>query len=558
MLTNLHVKNLALIEEVDVDFTNGLIVLTGETGAGKSLVLGSVNLALGQKASKEYIRTGSDYSLVELTFSVSKDIASRLKDMDVYMEDEGQVIVTRKISEQRSVAKINGESVNLKTLKAVMELLVDLHGQHDHQSLLYSNNHIKILDKFSSENDSLRDEVAEIFKRYRSIKDMLEKMEMDDGSRARELEFAKFEINEIEAANLQKGEDEELETQFKKMASSEQTVSTLSEVYNDLSDSGAGARIDHAISAINSLPDDDEKLSQFKQTLYDIDSLNRQLCGDISEFNSTLNFDPQHISEVESRLDLINKLKVKYGQTIDQIFAYRDEKQELVDRLENHDAQVEELTKELTECEKKLKTKSEELSGARKKAAKKLEKEIVQALNDLNFLSVEFEIAFEKKDYSSNGIDEVEFMISTNPGEPIKPLAKVASGGELSRIMLAIKSILASEDEIETLIFDEIDAGISGKTAQMVADKMAKIAENHQVICISHLAQIAAMADSHYAITKSADDSSTYTQVEKLDRDKSIEELVRISGSSDNSEAALANATELKDSADERKQKIKA
>lgn len=557
MLLNLHVKNLALIKEVDIDFSNGLVVLTGETGAGKSLILGSVNIALGNKASKDMIRVGEDYSLVELTFSVDENCAEKLKKLDIYMDDN-TVVVTRKISDGRSVSKINGETVNVKTLKQAMGLLIDIHGQHDHQSLLYTSNHLDILDKFAKEDiaDVAQNIKAE-YSKYISLKNKLSEYDIDEGKRAREIEFAEYEINEIENANLKIGEDIELEDEYKKLSNGKEIVTCLSEIYNSLnydSMDGVGERINRAIMDINQIKSMDDKLDDFQKTLYDIDSMCRDLVSDIYDYNRELEFNPEYIYEVEERLDSINHLKLKYGQSIEQILGYKDEKQEYLDKLNNYNYEIEQINIEIQSIEKKLDELSEILTNKRKTAAFKLEQLVTEALIDLNFLSVDFKINItEKSIFTDKGKDDVEFLISTNPGEPVKPLAKVASGGELSRIMLAIKSILAAEDDIETLIFDEIDTGISGVTAQKVAEKLAKISRNHQVICISHLAQIAAMADNHYLIEKTVNDNSTTTDIKQLDRSQSIEELIRINGGSEITEAAIIHATEMKDMADRTK-----
>lgn len=558
MLLNLHVKNLALIKEVDVDFSNGLVVLTGETGAGKSLILGSVNIALGNKASKDLIRVGEDYSLVELTFSVNDECAGKLRKLDVYMDNDNIVVVTRKISEGRSVSKINGETVNVKTLKQVMELLIDIHGQHDHQSLLYTPNHLSILDKFAKDDISeILKNVKEEYSNYVCLKNKLNDYDIDEGKRAREIEFAEYEISEIENANLKIGEDVELEDEYRKLSNSNEIVTSLSEIYNNLSydsNGGVGERINRAIMDINQIKNMDDRIEDFQKILFDLDFMCRDLVGEIYEYNRELEFNPEYIHEVEERLDGINHLKLKYGQTIEQILAYKEEKQEYLDKLNNYNYEIEKINADILQSEKKLTELSEILSDKRRKGAVELEKLVKNALVGLNFLSVDFKINIsERSTFTEKGIDDVEFLISTNPGEPVKPLAKVASGGELSRIMLAIKSILASEDDIETLIFDEIDTGISGMTAQKVAEKLAKISKNHQVICISHLAQIAAMADNHYLIEKSVNDNSTTTDIKKLDRKQSIEELIRINGGSEITDAAVMHATEMKDMADRTK-----
>lgn len=561
MLLNLHVKNLALIEEVDVDFEKGLIVLTGETGAGKSLILGSVNIALGNKASKDMIRKGTDYSLVELTFSVSENCAKQLKKYDIYMEEDDIVTVTRKISEGRSISKINGETVNIKTLKNVMSLLIDIHGQHDHQSLLYTKNHLDILDKFAKDSIlELKEQIKEEYSKYTKLIKKLEEFNIDEGQKAREIEFAEYEVNEIESANLKPEEDVQVEEEFKKLSNSKEIVSALSEIYNALSyetAGGLGDIINKAVMDINSIKGMDEKISQFQTELYDIDNLCRELTSQIYDYNSGMDFNPEYVREVEERLDVINHLKLKYGNSIEEILRYKEEKEEYLEKLNNMTDEMENVKNQILELEGTLNNLCTKLSEQRKKAAKELEVLVKQALVDLNFIAVEFEIQITRKEsIGENGFDNVEFMISTNPGESVKPLVKVASGGELSRIMLAIKSILATEDDIDTLIFDEIDTGISGQTAMKVAEKMAKISRNHQVICISHLSQIAAMADSHYLIKKTADENSTTTSIKKLTRQQSIEELVRINGGSGITEAGLIHATEMKDMADRTKSNL--
>lgn len=561
MLLNLHVKNLALIEEVDVDFEKGLIVLTGETGAGKSLILGSVNIALGNKASKDMIRKGTDYSLVELTFSVSETCAKQLKKYDIYMEEDNIVTVTRKISEGRSISKINGETVNIKTLKNVMSLLIDIHGQHDHQSLLYTKNHLDILDKFAKDSIlELKEQIKEEYSKYTKLIKKLEEFNIDEGQKAREIEFAEYEVNEIESANLKPEEDVQVEEEFKKLSNSKEIVSALSEIYNALSyeiAGGLGDIINKAVMDINSIKGMDEKISQFQTELYDIDNLCRELTSQIYDYNSGMDFNPEYVRKVEERLDVINHLKLKYGNSIEEILRYKEEKEEYLEKLNNMTDEMESVKNQISELEGTLNNLCTKLSEQRKKAAKELEVLVKQALVDLNFIAVEFEIQITRKEsIGENGFDNVEFMISTNPGESVKPLVKVASGGELSRIMLAIKSILATEDDIDTLIFDEIDTGISGQTAMKVAEKMAKISRNHQVICISHLSQIAAMADSHYLIKKTADQNSTTTSIKKLTRQQSIEELVRINGGSGITEAGLIHATEMKDMADRTKSNL--
>ncbi|MEI3323146.1 MAG: DNA repair protein RecN [Eubacterium sp.] len=558
MLLNLHVKNLALIKEVDVDFTNGLVVLTGETGAGKSLILGSVNIALGKKVEKDIIRKGAEYALVELTFCIDSRLKEKLEQYDVYPEDENIIVVSRKITHGRSVSKINGETVSLTTLKNVMDLLIDIHGQHDHQSLLYKNTHLQILDKYAGEEvKELKNTIYDKYSQYIEIKKELDKFDMDETKRLRECEFAEFEINEIEAANLSLGEDDEVENEFKKLSGSEKIMSSLSDAYQIMGYEGNQgvceciSRVGYDLSEISDI---DSKLSDLQKQIYDIDDMCKGLAREISDYIDEVNYEPQRVAEVEERLNLINHLKLKYGQSIEKILAYKGEKQAYLDSLNNYNLMREETKTKLDKEMSELVVLCDKLSSLRKKYAIKLEETVVKALEDLNFLSVKFKINVSKKEnVSANGQDEVEFLISTNPGEEVKSLAKVASGGELSRIMLAIKSILAGEDEIDTMIFDEIDTGISGKTAQMVADKLMGISKEHQVICISHLAQIAAMADSHYLIEKNTDDESTETNIYRLSREDSIKELVRISSGGEITETAIKHATEMKEMAERAK-----
>ncbi len=553
MLKNLHVKNMALIEEIDVDFENGLIVFTGETGAGKSLLLGSVNIALGQKASKELIRQGTNYSLVEMTFQIGSRETEYIKSFEIDMEDD-YVTVTRKISEGRSICKINGETVNLSTLKAVMSVLVDIHGQHEHQSLLYEKKHLEILDQFAwNEESALQKQLKQTYAQYKELNNRLAKLDIDEAERAREIEFAQFEVSEIASANLEKGEDEKLEQQLKLVSNSQEILSAISSVYQFLGydqDSGAGAQIGRAILELDRVSDYDSSVKAMQDSLYEIDELCRDVVSEIETYHRNMEFDPETARSVEERFDIISHLKLKYGKSIEEILQYAKEKQAYLDRLIHLQDELDLLHSEIHSCYEKMEELCAKISEIRKNAAKRLEEQIVTALEELNFLSVDFRIVITRKEeISENGYDHVAFMISTNPGEPLMPLAKIASGGELSRIMLAIKSILASEDDVDTLIFDEIDTGISGRTAQKVAEKLAKISKNHQIICVSHLSQIAAMADHHYLIEKHLENDRTITMLRELERDASIREIVRINGGTEITSASLIQAEEMKDMA---------
>ena len=551
MLHNLYVKNLALIDEMEVEFKEGLNILTGETGAGKSIILGSINLALGGRYSSDILRNEDEPGYVELTFFVEDEIQNELlKALDVFPE-EGVVTLSRKMIGKRSVSKINGETVQISQLKEVAEILIDIHGQHEHQSLLYKKNHLTILDEFAK--DVIKDvkaQVADAYGSYKKYKEELQEANLDEKERNKEMSFLEFEINEIQAANLKENEDETLEEQYRRMVNGKKITANLEEAYGYTANANHNAS-DALSRAINCLQDAaryDEKASELYAQLSEVDSLLNDFNRELSDYSSSFDFSEEDFYEVEKRLNEINHLKSKYGNTIEEILTYCTEKEETLRRLQDYDSYLEELRKNLADAEKKVNELSVQLSKLRKMAAKELTKAIKDGLLDLNFLDVQFEMIFTKLEhYTALGTDEVEFMISMNPGEPVRSLGDVASGGELSRIMLAIKTVMAEKDQIETLIFDEIDVGISGRTAQKVSEKMAVIGRNHQVICITHLAQIAAMADAHFAIEKKVENGKTTTSISLLNADEEIAELARILGGAEITETVMQSAAEMKE-----------
>lgn len=550
MLQNLHVKNLALIDEAEVDFSEGLNILTGETGAGKSIVLGSVSLALGGRYTADMLRKGTQYGLVELTFQVkSPEVIKKLNAMDIYPE-EGQLIISRRLMEGRSVSRINGETVTVSQLKEAAAVLIDIHGQHEHQSLLYKKNHLSILDAFAKEAAPLKQEVKEAFKEYRKCVKELEEADTDEAERLKEISFLEFEIEEIRSANLTEQEAEEVEDTYRRMVGGKRMTESLEEAYSYTSEQDTGCASDalgRAVRALAEISDMEKKAHELYSQLMEVESLLDDFNREIRSYIDSMSFSPEEFYEIENRLNEINHLKSKYGRTVEEVLAYCDEKEQRLEVLRNYDIYLEELRKRKKSAEKRLTELCGALSKIRQNEAKKLEKKIVEGLLDLNFLDVQFEIHFsDTKDFTAEGTDEVEFLISMNPGEPVKPLADVASGGELSRIMLAIKSVLADKDEIETLIFDEIDVGISGRTAQKVSEKMGVIGKKHQVICITHLAQIAAMADAHFEIKKRVEEHSTKTGIFRLDEEASIHELARILGGARITDAVIENAREMK------------
>ena len=550
MLLNVHVKNLALIEDVDICFGEGLNILTGETGAGKSIIIGSIGVALGAKAGKDLIRQGADSALVELVFSVSQpDTIKKLEEMEILVED-GQIIISRRIMNGKSIIKVNGETKTASALREIASLVIDVHGQHDYETLVHTDKHIDILDAFAGEKVlALKHNVAALYREYKSAFSKLEEFSKDEEQRMRDLSFYEFESGEIGNAELKIGEDEELEEEFKKMTYGRRIAESLGSVYEGLSlnDGGISSVVGYGLRELSSVSHLDKKLEEFYETLNTIDSLCSDLSKDLSDYMEELDFDEERVAYVSQRLDIINKLKLKHGRAIEDILKKKSELDEKIERLNNYDEAKRELESSLKAIESELENKCEELSALRKKAARSLEKSIISALMELNFLEVRFEVAFSHMEkYTAKGIDSIEFMISTNPGEAIKPLAKIASGGELSRIMLGIKAVLAKKDAVDTLIFDEIDTGISGKTAGMVADKMSIISKEHQVICITHLPQIASHANSHYLIEKKVKKGKTITEIRHIDEDKSVEELARMLGGTSITEAALDNARELK------------
>ena len=550
MLQNLYVKNLALIDEVEVDFGQGLNILTGETGAGKSIILGSVNLAIGGRYSKEILRKDAAYGLVEITFSVENEEQRRqLEKMDVFPE-EGCIVLSRRLMDGRSVSKINGETVTMSLLKEVAGILIDIHGQHEHQSLLYKKSQLQILDAFAGkplEEIALR--VKNAYKIYRGISEEWEKANLNESDRAKEIAFLEFEIKEIEDAKLSDGEDEELESLYKRMTNAKNILENAVNAYGYTGGSSDSASdlISRAIRYMNDASRYDERASQLLDQLSEIDGLLNDFNRELSDYQSSLEFSEEEFYLTEKRLNEINHLKTKYGNSIELIMKYLEEKQERLCVLRDYDTYLESLDTKRKQAENELRILSDQLSRLRKEQGAILAKKIEESLRDLNFVDVKFEIGFlTLKNYTAGGIDEVEFLISMNPGHPVKPLAEVASGGELSRTMLAIKSVMADRDHIETLIFDEIDVGISGRTAQKVAEKMALIGKNHQVICITHLAQIAAQADRHYVIEKTVTEDITRTGIRVLSEEESVEELARILGGAVITETVRESAREMK------------
>ena len=552
MLLELHVKNLALIEKADVEFGEGLNILTGETGAGKSIIIGSVTMALGGKAPKGSIRPGADYAYIELVFSVTgEEKRKALRELDVEPTEDGLVIISRKLTSARSISRINDETVTMARLSQITGLLLDIHGQHEHQSLLYKSKHLEILDAYvKAATQPVKQTIADRYRIYRSLEEKLRGFDLDAESRIREADFLRFEIEEIEASALKEGEEEELTSVYRRYSHSRRIAECLGAAYEAVE----GDWLARALKEVEQASEYDESLGGVRDQLYDADSILRDAGREMSAYLDSMEMDEETFRKTEERLDLIHNLQAKYGPTVEAICQKLEQKKKRLEELEDYDAHKKRMEQELEECRNGLEKLCTQLTGIRKKASRTLVKKIKQGLVDLNFLDVEFDMEFEKLDhFTPSGWDGAQFLISTNPGQPMRPLKDVASGGELSRIMLAIKTVLADSDDIPTLIFDEIDTGISGRTAQKVSEKLMLIARSHQVICITHLPQIAAMADSHFEIAKSASQGRTITTIRLLDRQASVEELARLLGGARITEAVLKNAGEMKELADRTK-----
>lgn len=556
MLENLHVKNLALIEEEDITFLDGLHILSGETGAGKSIILGALGLALGGKVSKEMLRDGDKEALVEAVFRVTRESQRKqLAALDVEPYDD-QIILSRKITESRSVAKINGEMVPAVKMKQVGDIFLDIHGQNDHQSLLHKKKHLEMLDEYAkSEVQPLKERMHTAYKKYAQKQQEWQDADRMDGDREREISFLEYEIHEIADANLQVEEDERFESQYRRLSNSKRIMEALGEAQQmSAGADGASDQIGRAIQRLHQVVVYDEALSPMLDSLSDIDSLLSDFNRDLSQYMSEAEFDEELFAQIDGRLNEINRLKDKYGSTIEQILAAKEEKEERLQKLQHYEAYLAKLSEECKQAKKEAEDAAFALSSMRQHYAKELSKKVEDALLDLNFLDVHFSMEFlQAEKIGMDGYDDAQFMIRTNPGEPIRPLKDIASGGEMSRIMLAIKTVLAEHDDIDTLIFDEIDAGISGRTAQAVSEKLHLVAKKHQVICITHLPQIAAMADHHYLIQKDVIGNETISSIEALSYHDSIKELARMLGGTTITQTVLDNAKEMKELAQQKK-----
>ena len=549
MLNHLSIKNVAVIDELSVDFRGGMSVLTGETGAGKSIIIDSINMILGGRADKELVRYGADKAVVQAVFDAPKEVLDILEQNDIDAED-GQVIITRRITrEGKSVARVNGMAVTLNILRDISDTLINIHGQHDNQALLTPAKHTAFLDAYA-DNGKYIDAYRETLSEKRGIEKKIAALEMDEQEKMRRIDLLEYQVNEIKKASLEKGEEDALKDQREIYANAELITTNAGEAYANLyggeEEQSAYDGISVAVDALAKISAFDPQLKTVYDTLNSVMYQIEDAAHELKEFCDGVEFDEQTLNDIEERLDLISRLKRKYGASIDEILDYLKKAEDELNDIKLSDERTNELKERLALVTDELKKRGTALSKRRRDAAAVLEKNIENALHELNMEKARFHVNIESgADFYENGLDKTEFLISANPGEPLKPLVKIASGGELSRVMLAIKSILADTDGVDTLIFDEIDTGVSGQTAVSIARKLSAIGRSKQVICITHLPQLTAAADNHYLIQKDTDGDMASTTLTELDTGGREKELARIIDGGEVSALALDHAKEM-------------
>ena len=522
MINTLHIKNIGIIDDITINLNEGFNVLTGETGAGKSLIIGSLQILAGGRFSKEIIRHGEKNAFVEASFFVPNQEF-----------EEDTVIVSRELSiSGRNICKINGRLVTVCELKNFMTNIIDIHGQNENQSLLNVNTHIELLDEYASQEiQELKIKYKEFYEEYLKIKSELNKNYGDDKEKQRKLDLLNYQVNEIEIANLKKDEEDELENRRKIIMSSEKISTNLAEAENQICNNTIDS-LNVAIKAIEKIEQYNSEYStiveRLKNSYYEI----QEVSYDISSMGQEMCYDEEELNQIENRLDLINSLKRKYGNTIEEILNYKEQVNQEIFEIENLESYILNLKNDLRKVEKEMLELAKNINIIRNKYASILSTKINNELKDLEMKNAKFYISVEfskETNFNINGLDKVEFVISTNVGEEAKSLIKIASGGEMSRIMLAIKSVLADVDKIPVIIFDEIDSGISGIAANATGEKMKNISRNHQVLCVTHLASIAAKGDYNYFVCKEIENEKTKTKVKQLDEEEILKEIARIS-----------------------------
>lgn len=551
MLKTLEIENIAVIEKASVDFSAGLNVLTGETGAGKSIVVDSINAILGERTTRELVRHGADYAAVSALFeNVNKSVLETLKEMGFEADEDGSILLYRKISSQgKSSCRINGMPCTVSILKNIGSLLVNIHGQHDSQSLLNPELHYRFIDLLA-DDESVFSDYRTAFKEFISVRRKLKSLNEDEETKERRLELLNYQINELESADIQPGERDKLTSRRNEIADLENIRSALMDAVYVLGGDDEFGGITGYLNDITAKLQQSESLNEPAENAAGILDSAEALKQDLENRLESLDIEPQELENIEARLDLLYKLSLKYGSTEEEMLSALEDMKKQRDEILFADKELERLSEEYDVLLEKAVNAAERLSEYRKKTAAKFEKEVCQSLSFLDMPSIKFIVDFQKDKLSSTGFDDISFYISTNPGEPPKPLSKIASGGELSRIMLAIKNIIAGHDTVGTLIFDEIDTGVSGRASRKIGLKLKSVSKDTQVICVTHSAQIASAADTHFLISKHVSDGRTFTDVKPLDFEGRKHELARIMGGLEISEAMLSSAEELLRSSD--------
>jgi len=559
MLSNLYIKNIALIEELNISFDAGLNVLSGETGAGKSIIVDALNLVLGERADRELIKSGEERAIVEATFEISQNVRiQRVLARNEIQDMNGVLVLARELwRNDRNICRVNGTLVTLTVVKQISDLLVDIHGQHEHQTLLHQKNHMSFIDRFgANEIRPIRQNVKTLYDEYASIKRSITMLCGDEDERERNMDLLQFQIDEISAANLKLDEEEQCIEEKKRLQAAERIIDTLNKGYDKLFDGDGGSLavldgLKDVINMFESISDIDDSYAAITEKLNEAFYAAEETGMEIREQRDSFFHDPDELEKVESRINEINHLKRKYkSSTIDDILAFLETSRREYNRLVNAEEELGNLTEKIDLVRARLYDASCELSKVRRQTAEKFETMLLKELADLGMSSADFKVMFEElpdkesANYSLNGFDHIAFYITLNLGEPIKPLSKVASGGEISRIMLSFKNILGRLDVISTNVFDEIDTGISGRIANVVAKKLASIARQRQVICVTHLAQIAAISDRHFLITKTIEGNKTMTSTNALDMQGREREIARLAGGND-SDLSLQHAREM-------------
>ncbi|MBI2842449.1 MAG: DNA repair protein RecN [Armatimonadetes bacterium] len=556
MLTQIHVKDFALIDDLSIELGSGFNVLTGETGAGKSIIIDAIAAVLGERLSGDLVRTGADRAVVEALFDLTENPSAQEKSREIGFDlEDGMLLLSRELSSAgKSQSRVNGRISTLSMLRELTSGLIDIHGQHEHQSLLAVDGHLDILDHWCGQEAlDLRSRVADMHSRLRSVKSELERLRSDERERVRMLDLYEFQRSEIESAKLTVGEDEELSAERTRLANAEKLYELATEAHAAISgsgrDGGASDLLSSALTQLQSMAALDESLAPVVQDIETALYASEQAQSAVRNYRDDIEFNPARLEEIEERLDLIRTLKRKYGDTIEEIIAYGSDVAGRIDELAHSEERSAELVREIERVEDELLGAARRLSDVRKSGAAQFAAAVETELSELAMSNTRFSVSFEECQPGARGLDRMEFMISPNPGEPLKPLAKIASGGELSRIMLALKTVVAGADRVPVLIFDEIDSGIGGRTAQVIGRKLAAVAGSAQVICVTHLPQIASCADLHFSVEKSVEGKRTLVSIRRVDGDARVEEVARMLGGLEDSVTAVEHAKEMLGSA---------